>query len=547
MSDAFYQMTSNTNIALRPLDKGMIRNISSHALPVGSFWTLKNYVMNEDGPMRRPGFREMGGGDSFPSPSTGEILKDLLVYYDLAGGYQTLAISSHGVYKYDMATGYTAITGGSTLWTPYTGQAVDWALITDSGNSYVLFADGNTTIKAYDGSSVATWSIVDENDDPLSIASPGAIESFSNYLWIGKPNGNNINRLWWSNYADYGKFTTTDYWDFSDEISEILRVKSLGNLLIIYFRESVYFGRPTNVTDLPYAFTKLDVGGVGLVGRKALVSWDDGHYFVGKDDIYYLSATSSIERIGSPVIKRMLENCNSPENIYAAVDPENDSIVFGIPQGGSKNISELWYFNYKKDSWSYSTISATMLASIGSYLDYEWGVSTMTLNGISITRWGNDAAGTSFADAGFNSWKDFDQKLTIKDLYIGQGYQEGFVYRSDDIAQTDYGNAPITAEIETGDFDFGAPDMVKTVRRLSLKLKDNIAQDLTFNVWTSVDRGATWHYQNDLVIEAGDDEGKVDFRSTGSTTRCRLITMSVTDPFKIMEIILRARIRGLEV
>ena len=111
----------------------------------------------------------------------------------------------------------------------------------------------------------------------------------------------------------------------------------------------------------------------------------------------------------------------------------------------------------------------------------------------------------------------------------------------------DYGASQISVELESGDLDLDLPDIDKTFNRLSLKIDRITDQDIRFAVWTSRNRGSLFDYKGDLVISAGTDEGKINFRATGSTFRFKLTSNSVADQYIINEIIIRGRPRGLEV
>lgn len=536
----------NRNVALRPLNKGMIRNLSPQLLPAGSFYDVQNAIVTENGPLRRPGFSLSGIQGSALATSHWPLLDAFRFYNN--GSNEVLVITSTSVLKFDFITGFATITGGSDILTTDKINNADWTIIEQDGNAVVLFADGNDTLKSYDGTGIEEW------DD--TYASPKTVEWSANRLFIGSPTASEGNKLVWSALANPSSLTETDYLTFNEEQDGIVRIKRMGNLLIVFFPRAIYFGRPTNEFNLPYAFTPIQTGGVGLVGKKALTEYDDGIFFVGQDDVYFFSANSSLVPIGSPIVKEMIKNCSRKEAIYCATDPINDSLIVGVP-GGDDNIEELWYFNYKAKAWSHAPVSCDMIATLGVYTSLRWtdsgtendystnpdndpSTQTMTLEGTLVESWGGT---NNFADAGFSSWRSLEKSVSVNDLFIAS---DGQLFYSNDLANIDASAGNIALLLETGDIDLNLPDVDKTFNRLSLKVDRIMDTPILFNVFTSHDRGRNWNYKGDMRIDADEDETYINFRAKGSTCRFRIVSNSSSDPYIVNEIVIRGRARGLQ-
>lgn len=536
MSDGidFASTRDNQNIALRPLNKGMVRNISAQMLPLGSFYDVQNLIVTENGPLKRPGFSLSGRLGSALATSDWPIL-DAFTFVN-AGTNETLVITSTSVKKFDFINGFSSISGGDDIFSTDKINNIDWTIIQEDGANKVLFADGSGVLKVYDGTGVSTYDSTYTN--------PKVVEWSENRLFIGSPDDSKGNWLVWSEILDPDQLEETNYLIFSEEMDRILRLKDMGNLLICFFPKAIYFGRPTNAADLPYAFTKVPTGGIGLIGKKALTEYNDGLFFVGQDDVYFFSAENALQAVGSPVVKEMIKNCQFKEGIYCATDPVNDSLIVGVP-GGSENIEELWYFNYKAGAWSHSPISCDMIATLGVYTGYKWtddgsSPQTMTIDGNEIETWGGT---NGFEDYGYRTWRSLEKSIAYRDLFIGA---DGMLYQSDDLANVDSGNGFISVILETGDIDLNLPDTDKTFNRLSMKIDRIAVQDILFDVFTSNDRGRNWTYRGAMRIDADSDETYVNFRAKGSTCRFRITSLSDSDPYIINEIIIRGRVRGLQ-
>jgi hypothetical protein len=113
---------------------------------------------------------------------------------------------------------------------------------------------------------------------------------------------------------------------------------------------------------------------------------------------------------------------------------------------------------------------------------------------------------------------------------------------SEDSTTTADGQA-IMAVLETGDFDIQQPNDEKTWLRVSLKIDTFLTTDLLFKVQVSGNRGRTWKPADlgsayEMVIEAGEDEGSVDFKLSSSTFRVRFTSSAQVAQYTITEVVI---------
>jgi hypothetical protein len=595
---SFNPTSGPQNIPLRPLNKGMIRNLPSNGLPEGAVWTAKNYNVGMMGPKRRSTYSTYGSGTAFSFPP----LRNLMVLFLPGGSKHLVGVDRRLLYEvgqtaltrhtWDWNTGTIlassgdmTVRGTSTFWTSAAAglqvgdvmhlsptesiaEMVEIAGITSSGNidlssfpahthpagsSYAVYK-GFKSVNPY----TIDWTVVDnklvlaDSARPLFSYDGATFGPYdASYTWI--PTGVTYfrDRLWcirivqsgvdyrhrivWSKTTDHTDFDITGrYVDLPYSSGYGMRLVGLGNLLIAYFEDAVYFGRPTNIAGdgLPMAFERIDTGGVGLVGGRAVVSWLDGHFFVGNDDIYYLS-TKGFERIGSPVVDETIRSTSETWGVYAAVDAERDRVVFGFPGEEGTQLTKLWSFDYKAKAWSYDEVACTMIAGAESSSTIEWD----TLDSaIPVNDW----------DTGMQVFESWDAIQAPSGRRFFLGVSGVLSYLTGDGGTTDSSSIPVTAVLETGDFDDNLPNLKKTTTRLSVKIDSFLSSDLTFTVEFSMDRGRTWRSGGTLTIPAGDDEGYVNFLATGSTIRFRLTSSSEVASYRIMEIVRRTKGRGVE-
>lgn len=662
---------SPRNFGIRPLNKGMVGHLPSNAIDDAALLVGKNVWVNPSGIKRRGAFyaerSEAGGtyprlqdiGLFYESDGTQvRFVIDDKFLYEIGASSWTGKYWTYTTGTITATSGSTTVSGSGTTWdgndikagdkivldadgsgngpetceiasidsdtqitvkvAPTSSHAagsdyairrafgaanpylVDWCM----AKNRALFADAWRELYTYDGSTFEEYT----NNTYI----PTCVAYWKNRVWIGRTTESGAderNRIRWSDVDDNTSFQSANWRDLMECKGAIRRLIPNGNLMHIYFSDGIYIGRPA-VSPYPINTQKIETGDVGLVGMKAVTPFLDGHFFVGQDDIYYISQ-ANIERIGTPIVAESIEQCEHKWRIYAAPDPRNSRVVFGFP-GDSEDIEKIWSFNYKSKAWSYDEIPCTLLANLeflssitwGTFMDapYETGTVDITSGATTMTGYGTSWSSNvavddyvevdyegdgTYSEVGVVSSVDSDTQITVDsvwsttttsadyritsssegwsdityptwgsitetdgyggDLYLGQNL---YLYRVDEVGDSDKGTDNIPVEIVTKDFDHGMPDEKKIWTRFSLKTKENVDADVVWHIYGSVDRGSTWKTltpDGGVTLSSGDDEVKVNFRLKGSTARFKLVSTSVVDPWTISEIVLRARGGGLEV
>ena len=660
------------DIPVRPLVKGMIRNIPSQGLPPGAVWTAENFLATTAGLRRRPGWSSFvsATGNALPAQdlinfwkSTGvaePLLFDTKFLYKIAGGVFSRVESTYTtgtLHLLDPAG--ASIVGDSTLWAtaasdvaigdflvidpegaedadnggeeheitgistntaltineevvgtygPGTAYKIvrcfgandpyrtDWILVDHS----VVFTDFSRTPRYYDGTDFAAYG--------ETTYVPECCEVFKNRVFIGNiMEGATARRTrlrWSGTTGSHDTFGANDWVDRPEVGGRLMRLLTMGSLLVLYFDEAIWVGRPSNIINSPLSFERVDTGGVGLIGARAVHSWIGGHFCVLKDNIHFLS-NRGLEPIGTSVVADTVKSTEQWGRIQVALDPANERVCFGFPGEGT-DLVKMWSYHYRTKAWSYdvlentsmiarrsatSTITWDSLGSVaqvatglvsgasnatqitGSNTSFDVGVATgdmiflsgqhhlvaetvdaTTLGlGTGLTAPVTSAAFRIVAsgsgwDAGledYASWDDMQDAALRGVLFKGTPLGAVKILSEEEDQDEDTSN--ITAILETGDMDYNKPNLIKTAIRLSLKIDTFFSTDVTFQVEGSKNRGNSWESLEDLVVEAGYDEGHIDFKLTGSTHRFRLTTSSQVTSFTITEIMIRIVPKGQEV
>jgi len=332
-------------------------------------------------------------------------------------------------------------------------------------------------------------------------------------------------RLRYSTATDIGDFdaaSNAHYIDLDYTRGKLNAIKPMGNLLAVYLEDAIYLGQGTPDTNNPLVFDQVETGGIGLVGPRALCSYRGGHFFVGQDNIYFLS-TRGLEAIGTPVLRETVRACGHKWRIQVTADPKRNRICFGFPES-SESIAKVWNFNYISGAWSYEDYASWMISSTLFDDSLTWDDLTGT--------W--DTLGTTYSAP---TWDDLQAKADSEVSLLREF--GGVIQMASGTSTTDDDAGAITLELESKDHDMNLADLEKCWTRLALKLNftDGLAFDeaVDFTCSVSHNRGRTWKDVGTLRIRADMDEGYCDFRLTSSTFRFKLTSNAEVVPYYITE------------
>jgi hypothetical protein len=402
---------------------------------------------------------------------------------------------------------------------PAANNIIDWTIVSNK----IVFTDGIRTLRSWDGTTYTEYSSsIDEIVD--------VVEYHADRLWGGRQTntagGDDRHRIIWTTVLDLTDWPAL-FLSLPYTQGRLRRIRSMGDFLAVFMEDAVWILRPTNRGDsLPLAPVRVESGDVGIVGPRAVAQWVDGLFFVGQDDVYYLSASAALQPLNSPVRDDILANRDNLWETYAVTDPVSESILFGIP-GSTGQIEKIWAFNLKSKAWSYHPILADCL-------------SRMQIN--ETVAW-NDAVGTWNTNT-YGSWNSIGAPVTDKRVYFGLEDDLRYISRSED---TDPSSASINFVMETPDYDFKVPDRDKTFLRFGFRLSSPSSSTQTFMVEVSVDGGATYKNVGNVNIDTDKSEAYVDFRATGSIGRFRVSSVASLEQFTVSEYSLRVVGRGYEI
>ncbi len=523
---------------------------------------------------------------------------DYIVQNDIVGEILTITPPPSGGdphiigIKVDKISDWTSFSGTVRVELNFTAldqYKVDFALVNGiDQNTLVLAAKRDTALVVYSNTAtelfpapIDSTSTVDPQYD-IKLNRAIATRWYRNRLWMAnmiEDGKHHKQRLRWSDATSYlnqdsqNRFRPENYIDLSDSMGEILSIQPMGEILMIYCSDAVYYGRASNIAGLPYTFTKINTPGIGLVGQSAITPWIDGHYFVGQDDIYFMSAAQSLQPMGTSVLSITLDTCYNKAGIDVRPDPMNQRILFLFPEniGDDYNAlncsTKLHSFNYKTGGWSYLEAAYDDTITGKEYKYYFNSISSSMLYS-GHSGWTELLQGEPEETATYD-WIDFgDEYATWERIYDGQLTDHTLLFGL--IRKLSAGGTPVTDlyvesedhnkdlvtdrligdsisnELISADYDFDLPDDNKQFTRVTIKLENYVTENTTFVASVSSNRGRTYKPVGELRIRKNEDEGKINFRQKGSTFRFKLESIDFR-PNTINEVVIRLSKRGKEI
>ena len=175
-------------------------------------------------------------------------------------------------------------------------------------------------------------------------------------------------RLWWSGLNNATSWTSgtnlSDYQDIAD-LGDCTGLVG-GEYAIGLFERGIVRGQFVGAP-LIYQFDKISTargcsvpGSVASIGSTVFFLSDDGFYMLSGAELVPIGA----EKVNQFFYDRV--NLSASENIVAAVDPLNQTVVWAYPSTHSSGVKndELLIYNYNLNRWSRAVVSCDALAQL---------------------------------------------------------------------------------------------------------------------------------------------------------------------------------------
>lgn len=587
----------------RPLDKGIVRNVSAQTMPPGAFYSIQNGIADTDGITRRPAIIDQFAAATIPydildavlvNSTTGQIatliITDTFLYNASSSGFNRVPwVYNTGT----VSTSGSSVTGVGTDWLNGDIKAGDY-FVDSASAEFLISSITDATHMAVTGTPAAMSGSVYSIYRTFLNVYPNKIDwaIHNNQLFLTgvgirigvyDPSAATLtdaitDTSWWPAGGRFYAEAITSFQDriFVGHVSDStdgdrylrIRFSDVGVSASSYLN----FSRATNYIDLDVP------AAVGRIVR--LIPFEDVMYVfcergiilatLSSDALLPLSfrvlSTGGIGIISPRAVTGTLYHTfltsYTPGNSYGAIFFVGQDNIYACDTAGNvipigtevakRTVDECkspWRVMAAGDPQNHRVVfgftkSADFIEEIWSfaYRAKAWSfdkLQTLMLANASITSSLTFAADSDLFSAATYTFASTAPSELFRSLLVERA---SHVSMYDATQLLDSGALPIEFQLETRDIDLDMPGVIKTYYSLSVKISEVFYHDvpIQFSLYGSSSRGRKWKLLGTLVIKVGFDEGRSSFRITGSTGRFRLTSTSQVLPFTVTEL-------GLEV
>jgi hypothetical protein len=480
------------------LRKGELLPVKGFDLSIPSLYLKEGYGSPINMQYARGQMRKRDGKSQFGKPSIGNINFLHMDSFRLSTMIQRLiAHTKRHVYEYvtgsdsfNDLTGINDLTGGDTdYFDSCTVPEFDWYLftnyvdnirkITDVGNSANL---GGNPPKARCIEYMTPYVfIANLNDGGLAIPTKGAwCDTGDPETWIGNNAGSHL---------------------FTDDTTEIQRVKKMGEYLFVYKAGMTYRGWLVATADVFNFIThSMDRG---LYSPRALVDADGKHFYMGTSD-FHTNNGVRIDDIGGPIREFVFNRLNRSayKSCFAMMVDEFKEVWFFVTVTGNDYPTEVWKYKYDLGFWYMDTVENVLCGT-----NYKR---------TSDIRW-IDLIGTWLEQ----NWKWSDQSGQADTPFQVFGNDSGICLKRDPRSFID-GTDVYTARQETRDYcGLGDSGQIGIEDDQEWYQLDFWASGSSVDIYYSLDEGSTWKYIKTKTLTQKMEKHSVFFDVISPTIRFR--------------------------
>lgn len=370
--------------------------------------------------------------DGYRSVGSIETLSDALPA-DFSGGSSAIASDGDAYLLAGTTSGLYELSSVAGTWTSLlTGLTINGRWKFAQFGNYSIGVNGGTTYEI--DLSAGTAAALSGAPSATSIAVVG------DYVVLGQAN-NDISKVRWSAFRNHTGWTngTNQAGELTQQTGGAVQAVVGGEYGIILQRERIVRMTRTGDDAAPFQFDEISANfgcaasnTVAQAGRLIFFRSDRG--FVALED------GLNIKRIGSEKVDRTFARLvprDNLENIYTAVDPENNLVMWLVP--GSPG--SMWTYNFELDKWTVIEFSAR-----GLFSGFTTSISLDDFPSIGITDL--DAATVSLDDP---RWSGGNPRLYLVNLSNEAGTLTG-------------PNLPASIELGNSEFTPGYQTRVRGVR-----------------------------------------------------------------------------------
>jgi hypothetical protein len=271
---------------------------------------------------------------------------------------------------------------------------------------------------------------------------------------------------------DYGEGL---YYDLMNTNDEVVGMKSLGQNVIVYKKESISVAFPTGVADDPLQFKQNHINGIGTPTIRTVADFGNFHIFMGTDNVYKFDG-NQIVPIGNEIVNTMLREINAgmAHRAFSLAMRDKHLYLLLIPVDGDYP-DKAYVYNYIDNNWTIWEFEHAMTAAGYWFSDASETWAT----------W--DASAITWDDllSSGERWSDFLSYGGTPTFLFGD--KDGYVYEYG--AGTDNGTI-ISANFTTRDYPINDPVQLFKLLQVIVGFAQSGAG--TMRLRASVNFGGEW-------------------------------------------------------
>ena len=458
---------------------GLVKNKPAYLLPDGAYQDMLNAKML-NGTLKKA-----FGWKVFDDTALDSRIMHIDQLFLASGSDHLVVYTIDKMWRWNPGTSaFVDITGVA-----FTGDA-DNILIADAGFDLIVAANDIDAVRKWSGTGneAVLGGLTDveflDGSGTIAVTTAAAIRFFKNFFVLlnvtengtRKPSRVRWSRLglpenWKNTAGGAGQAGAADI----GSVDWILTGERLGDTLVIYKERSIwlmtYVGPPTIM-----AFRE-KIGGLGIVGAKAVASLGDEHLIVGNDDIYFFNG-ETVESVGENVRKYFFDNVDPSEisKTYIFIAEEDNEAVIAFVSTGSTNaiFDKGIVYNYLEKTWTLRELAHTAFGYYRRTENLTWA----------------DAGGTLDDPEEPGTW---DERVFLDNAPLNLlGTNGGYIHQIDGVSKD---GTALEMTATTKLYDFGAPQNYKRLQRIQVMANQQSQYNLTIEVGTSenMNDDPTWH------------------------------------------------------
>ncbi len=350
----------------------------------------------------------------------------------------------------------------------------------------------------------------------FAVGIDGASGRFANQTkWSDAAAPGNVPASWTPAASNEAGSTT-----LSDTPGELITAANLRGSLMVYKTGSTHIADYIGGNEI-FAFRTLFVQS-GALTRHSVVDVNGRHLVVTDGDII-MTDGNEVRSIAQDRQKRSLFTAldqDNYENLFAVYYRQKNEVWICFPESGSSTCTRAMVYDVAHDAWGERELSGISFGATGivndTASDETWDVDSEV--------WDDD----------LTAWNQQNFSLATEELILADSVTPDFL-------EVGRGSESLTSTLQKGDLDFDAPERLKFVKRVHVRVEADASIDFSVRIGTRNTTGEAITWTSPVTFNS--DDGFANVLAIGKYISVEIAATTETT-FKITGLDLEAEMRG---